>query len=517
MTDPSPTTQGAQPTERHSRLGLLTLFALLALGIGYIAYNVEEGRAGGLPSVLVEYTVWVALIGVAMLRSPRAVLRISDPFLALMGLAFNFIVSPGILWLHGADLEATWFEVGRIRMDIFVQIQWLHVMFLLSLSLVYFALAPRPRFTAVAWDPDFELPKPAAWIVLGVLPFALSVVQRIITTGHITATQSYGEVWSNDYAALSAAQVEGGSALLVSQIFGKVWFLPWLVLSIGEGLLLARLLRAGRRIPIVLFALQLPVMLVLGTGGRSVIVAPFFIALLIADVLAGPLRWRWVLSVGGVAMVGLNFFAYYRAFRDQEVGQAIALANERFTSMSRSESFSAESTVMLVKEHFAIAWTDANNYSRGISYFTESVLSLLPQQIVPDKVHFLGTANFLAHQLLGRAADLGSGIAGSMIVDGYMIGRELGVIVLGAVLGVVAGGIVRVLSVGSERADGKPMLWAVVLLMSWSLQSIHFYRNDFAAIVSQVGSVIVLPSLIFLLWVRLTPTSPWARRVPIAR
>ena len=57
------------------------------------------------------------------------------------------------------------------------------------------------------------------------------------------------------------------------------------------------------------------------------------------------------------------------------------------------------------------------------------------------------------------------------------------------------------------------MLWQVVLLVSWSLQGIPFFRNDLSVVVSQLGSVVVIPSVLFALWVGLTPNSPWAIRV----
>jgi hypothetical protein len=510
MNAPADTTPPPLERPRQSRLGLVVLLVILVAGVTYIVSNVADGRSAGLASVVTEYAVWVALLGIAMARSPSATLRISDPYLALLGIGFNFLVTPGVVWLHGADLEEAWFEFGRIRIDLFVQIQWLHVMFMLALSATYFAIAPRHRLAPEDRSAPLSLPDGTGWILFGLLPLAFGVAERVITTGSLTATQNYGDIWTSDQANIAATQVEGGSALVAMQVLGKIWFLPWLALGIGEGLLLSRLVRRGARLPLVLFALQLPVMLVLGSGGRSIIVAPFFIALLVADALVGPLRWRWVLGLGGVAMVGLNFFGIYRGYRDRDVGEALTIANERFNSVSRGESLSAESSIMLIKEHFAVAWTDANNFSRGLSYFTESVLSLFPQQLVPEKVHFMGTANFLSHELLGSSASAGAGVAGSIIVDGYMIGRELGVIVLGATLGAVSGGIARALSGG--RA-GRPMLWEVVILMSWSLQGIHFFRNDFAAILSQMASVIALPALGFALWTRMSPRSFWARRL----
>lgn len=516
MNDPTqapPTRRVAKP---GNRLGLLMLLALLVVGMAYIAYGVEETRAAGMAALMMEFAAWIGLLGVAMARSPGGVLRVSDPYLMLLGLGFNFLVYPGIIWLHGANMERQWYEFGRIRMDIFVQLQGLHVMFMVALSALYFAIAPKHRFDLGARDESVPLPDGRPWIAVGLLPVMYSAAQRLITTGTLAATKTYGEAWTSDYAEISAVHAEGGSALVAAQLVGKVWFLPWLALGIGEGLLLASLLRSRRRLPLVLFALQAPVLLFLNSGGRSVIAAPFLIAVLVADVLVGPIKWRWVLSIGSVAMVGLNFFGFYRAYRDREFGEAFAMANEQFGTVSQSEAISAEGPIMLMKEHFAIAWTDANNYSRGLSYFTESVLSLLPQQIVPDKLQFMNTTTFLSREFLGRAADIGGGVAGSIIADGYMIGRELGVIVLGAALGALAGGLNRALIWSGHREGVQPMLWQVVLLVSWSSQCIPFYRNDLAVVLSQLMSVVGIPAVLFAAWAGLSPQSRWARRVSTA-
>ena len=513
MNDPTPAPRPRRVPRLSNRLGLLMLFVLLVAGLVYIASGVEETRAAGMPALMMEYAAWIALLGVAMVRSPAGVLRVSDPYLMLLGLGFNFLVYPGIIWLHGADMERQWYEFGRIRMDIFVQLQGLHVMFMVALSALYFAIAPRHRFRFEARDADAPLPDGRPWIVIGLLPVIYAAAQRLITTGTLAATKTYGEAWTTDYAEISAVHAEGGSALVAAQFVGKVWFLPWLALGIGEGLLLAKLLRDRRRLPLVLFALQAPVLLFLNSGGRSVIAAPFLIAVLVADVLVGPIKWRWVLSIGAVAMVGLNFFGIYRAYRDRDFGEAFALANEEFGNVSRSEAVSAEGPIMLVKEHFSIAWTDANNYTRGLSYFTESILALLPQQMVPDKLRFMNTTNFLSREFLGRAADIGGGVAGAIIADGYMIGRELGVIVLGAVLGAIAGAINRALSWSGHRDGAQPMLWQVVLLVSWSSQSIPFYRNDLSSVISQLLSVVGIPAVLFAAWASLSPRSRWTRRV----
>ena len=491
------------------------LGAMLVLGLAYIFIGVDPTRAEGTAWVMLEFAVWVFLIGVAMYRSVDGVLRVSDPLLAILGIGLNFFVAPAIQWLHGADLERQWFEVGRIRMPIFVELQILHMVFLAALTVAYIAVAP--RYDLAPPDPrTTRLPSPWPWIIIGLLPTVAAVGERVITTGTVFATENYGAAWYRGQEQLAATYTEGGGALVATQLLSKVWFLPGLSLGIGEGLLLARLLHRRRPVLIALFTLQAPLMLALSSGGRSAIAIPFAIALLLADALAGPLRWRWILGVGGVALVFLNFFGIYRGYRELEFQAAIAASNEQFADMSRSESLSAEGSIMLVKEHYAVAWTDANDYSRGLSYYSENLIGLLPQQIVPQKRDFMNTANFLSHELLGSAADRGGGVAGAIIAAGYMTGRELGVLVLGGVLGAITAAVVRVLSAGSRQTGGRPRLWQVALLMCWAPQGLFLFRNDLGFILTQILSVIVLPAGVFMVVHTLDPGTAWQALVPRA-
>lgn len=499
------------PRDPTARLTLAALGAALVLGMAYIAYGTPASRAEALPSVLCELAVCVGLVAVAALRSPGGVLRISDPYLMFLGLGLNFLVVPSIGWLHGADYERIWFEAGRIRPDIFVRLQWLHVIFLVAFGAVYFAMAP-PRATGAGPDPTRPLPSPWPWIAFGLLPLAMTVGERVITTGSLAAAQNYGEVWFREQETLRSTHAEGGSALAATQILGKVWFLPWQALGIGEGLLLARLIRERRRVAILLFALQLPLFTLLHAGGRSMIAIPFISALVLADLFAGPIRWRWLLAVAVLALTFFNIFGVYRAYRDRDFNQALEMTSEQYRSADRVEG-AAEGDVTVVKEHYAVAWTDANDYSRGTSYFTESVLGLLPQQIVPEKVGYMNTALFLSRELLGSAATNGAGVAGSIIVDGYMMGREVGVLILAAVLGLIAGGVTRALSAGRPSEGFRPRLWKSVLMLSTPALGVVFFRNDLNAVISQTLTTVVMPAGFFALAATLNPASPWARPI----
>lgn len=505
---PRPT---AAPLIREGRVGFATLGVLLILGFAYIASGVEATRASALLPVVSEFAVCVVLLGVAMARSPGGTLRVSDPFIPLLGFGFNFLVIPAVEWLHGADYERAWFELGRIRVDIFARLQWMHVVFLVGLSAAYFAVAPRRTTFSVAPS----APLPSAWplILFGMIPLTYAVVERLITTGSIVASENYGTLWYRQQEQLSATYGEGGSTLAATQVLGKVWFLPWQALGIGEGLLLAKLIQERRRLAILLFALQVPIFTFLHAGSRSNIAIPFIGALLVADALAGPIRWRWVLTIAFVGLTFFNFFGIYRAYRDRDFNEAVAITSERYGGAPQAGGHSAEGDIMVVKEHYAIAWTEANSYSRGATYFSESLLSLLPQQVIPEKLGYMNTATFLSRELLGATASQGAGVAGSMIVDGIMIGAELGVLVLGLVLGLIAGVTTRSLTTSTAAHARRPRLWQVLLLLSIPSISIAYYRNDLAVVVSQTFSCVVLPALLFAMGVALAPRSAWGRRL----
>ena len=496
-----------------TRLRLAALGAGLAAGCAFIVYNTDPLRAEALTSVLCEFVMCVLLVGVAMARSPGGELRISDPYLLVLGFGLNFLVIPSVGWLHGADYELAWAEVGRIRMNIFIQLQWMHMIYLGALSGAYFALAPRHLTLPQSLGRERTLPSPWPWIAFGLVPLAITIIERVVTTGSLSAVQNYGDIWFREQEQLTAVYHEGGSALAITQILGKVWLLPWQSLGLGEGLLLAKLIRERRRFAMVLFALQLPIFTLLNSGGRSVIAFPFIAALLVADLFVGPIRWRWVAVL---ALVGLSFFNAFginRAYRERDFNEAIALTSERYQDGPQRGNNSAEGDIMVIKEHYGVAWVDANDYSRGASYFSESILGLLPQQIIPEKVTYLSTANFLSRELLGPVAASGAGVAGAMIVDGYMIGRELGVLVLGLVIGLIAGSAVKFLYTGRGTEAGRPRLWQLVVLLSTPAFSISFYRNDLPAVISSGLTTLFLPAVLFATLVAFAPHSPWAEPV----
>ena len=51
---------------------------------------------------------------------------------------------------------------------------------------------------------------------------------------------------------------------------------------------------------------------------------------------------------------------------------------------------------MLVKTALGIQIANATGIQRGVSYFVENVLSVVPQQIMPDKVDWHSTATFFS-------------------------------------------------------------------------------------------------------------------------
>ncbi len=498
---------------RPTRSSLASLVAILVIGCVYIVYGTDPLRAEALVPMLCEFILSVLLLGVAMARSPHGTLRVSDPYLLFLGFGLNFLVLPGIAWLHGADYERRWFEAGRIRIDIFVRLQWMHILFLGALSAVYFALAPRHSAPEEITRANKPLPSPWPWIAAGLIPLAFTVGERLITTGSIVAAQNYGELWFRDQEELTSVQREGGSALAAAQVLSKVWFLPWQALGIGEGLLLARFIQQRRRVAMLLFALQLPIFTLLNSGGRSMIAIPFIAALLVADMFAGPIRWRWILAVAFLALSFFNVFGIYRSYRERDFNEAVAMTSEEYDRGPATQSNTAEGDIMVIKEHYGVAWVDATDYSRGASYFSESVLGLLPQQIVPDKLTYMHTPYFLSRELLGAAADRGSGLAGAIIVDGYMIGHELGVLVLALVLGLVAGSIVRLLSTGRSSEGRRPRLWQPVVLLSTPALGITFYRNDLTGVLSTALTTVLLPAMIFATAVAFSPNSPWGQPI----
>lgn len=505
----APGTSAAAPSRaRAGAPALGVLFGTAAVLSAYAAFTTTEVRTAALGPFFAEVFLLAAIAGVMALRDPEGRLRLSNPALMLLGWMFYYFVKPALAWLQGYRMALESPGTVLLDTDLVSQVQFAHCWFALSLYGAYFLVAP----AAVPMpDPkgarDTSI-RPLPFVLLGLLPYALNVVDRLMSGGSIVATASYGDVTDNEAESIVASRNTGGAGYLVTQVISKVWYLPVMSLGVGYYALLARFLRERRRLALAMFFAQIPVLLFFGNGGRSYTVFPFLIALILVDALALPLRWMRYLPAVAAAVQVFNFYGVFRGFQSEGPTGAFNASVELLTS--GEQVLNTEDGIMLTKEAYCLLLASHGQISRGADYFLDAMILLLPSQIAPNKAFIRTTAEFLSDELLGQRRR-GAGVAGTMVGDGLLIGGEIGVVVLGAVLGVILGMVVRW---GYQGRDGA-QLWRGIIMLLITAQTTQYVRADLVVVLTQIIYYVVLPSMMInlLLSTRMLDRSVWETRL----
>ncbi len=491
-------------------LGLL-FGAAVALSV-YAAVTATEVRSSVLGPFIAEVAVLFGVAGVMVLRDPEGRLRLSNPGLLLLGWMFYYFVKPALAWLQGYRMALESPGTVLLDTDIVSQVQLAHCWFALSLFGVYFLLSPTAIPSA---DPKGErdgVIRPWPFVVLGLLPYAFNLVDRLVSGGSLVATASYGDVTDNEAESIAASRSTGGAGYLVTQVLSKVWYLPVMSLGVGYYALLSRFLREHRRLALALFFAQIPVLLFFGNGGRSYTIFPFLIALILVDALALPVRWMRYLPAAGAAVQVFNFYGVFRGFQSEGPTGAFNASVELLTSGERV--LNTEDGIMLTKEAYCLLLSSHGQISRGADYFLDAMILLLPSQIAPGKASLRSTAEFLSDELLGQRRR-GAGVAGTMVGDGLLIGGEIGVVVLGAVLGMILGLLVRW---GYQGRDGAH-LWRGIIMLLITAQTTQYVRADLVVVLTQIIYYVILPSVLInvLLSSRMLSRQVWETRLAMLR
>jgi hypothetical protein len=245
----------------------------------------------------------------------------------------------------------------------------------------------------------------------------------------------------------------------------------------------------------------------MGIGARSNVLSTYVVALILADVLAGPLPWTYV---GAVVAAGAFFsrgFALYRDVQSQGLTTAMGTVLGQYGHEVYTHD---EGASMIVKESFIVSLVDRSGATQGVRYFAEQVLSLLPRQLVPDKMGWMHMADFLSSEFLGREAARGAGVAGAMVADGYWMGGDFGVGVLAAVLGLLLAVLVRT-CLRDDRQRKGVALWWVVLLAGFCSRLFFVIRGDLSLVLTEVLYDMVMPAIAVGFFVWRYPASAWNR------
>lgn len=487
----------------------------MAIGLAVAAYGVWVAipeRVVVLPSFLAVVVAWTGLLALAIFRHPQHVLRMSEPVLPVFGWMFYYFIKPMYPWFEGRRFAFEGPSTVILDPDLVTRVQVLHLLFMLSFFATYYTVAPKVSFVAPFAAPEPpEPPRVRGLVLLGLLPYISTALERVVTTGTILPTRSYGTTAFESYEQVLASRATGGADYLVTQIFAKIWFFPLIALGVGYGVTIARYVSTRRWVYLVAFFAQVPALFLLGPGSRSYTVYPFIIAIMVADLLAGPFQWRYLLALIGAGLPVFEFYGIARSYQDQGVREAIESSQRQLSA--RGDLVDTEDSGMLVKEAFCVVYGDHTHTAFGAEYFLNGVLQLLPMQIVPDKANLWNTTNFLGREFLGSAASRGAGMAGTSVGDGYLIGQEVGVVVLASVFGLIPALMQRLATLAPP---GKgPVLWRYLLVMTFAVHSPQFVRADLGILLNAAIFWVALPAVVLLAAEQgiMTRVSFWRRQL----
>lgn len=482
--------------------------------VAWMAWVIVPERSDAFVVMLAEMALLSSFFGLAAVRHPQGEVRVSDPLVVLGLVFFYYYMFPAIKWSSGLRFGLEHDSSIRLVSPIVVWVQWMHIAFMGGVLAAYLASAPLKHIAPIPLDAyNRLLPRGRPVAILGILPFLLTILDRIVREGSILPQRNYGAAWGETIEATTEANRLGGADQFIVQLLSKVYFIPSILFGIGLGLVLAQRLREGRKVAALMLLGIAPVLMFLSGGSRGFVAMPFLMAVVVADMLAGPIKKRYLLALALVGMAFFNAFSIYRGVQDQGFSAALESTTTELQTRNEQQFEATEDSSMLVKEAYALAYTDATGEMVREDYFLRSVLSLLPVQVLPDKANWETTAGFLSRALLGtRGVEAGGGVAGATMADGYMYAGVVGVILLAVVLGLILGLTERYLL--APRIDGGASFLHVALFLTWTCQLFSFARSELASVLIQLIYYLVLPLGAAKLLLRGPLAAQWYARLP---
>ena len=452
----------------------------------------------------VQIATWAVCMIVAAGCCPGRILRISDPVVLTLLLSVLYLIYPSIVWCQGKEIP---FDFG-ITADTASLLFFLHALFFLGLIAGYKCTAPRA-------DLHVDVRRlPSPWpLFIGAMPLLLATtVARLVSGGGLISNSTYGTNWFALQANVNDAHAAGGVGYVIVQVISKIWSYPIIMQGIGAGLLLARATRRPRNSGVaylILICATAAAIALLGIGGRSPAIIYVLVALIFFDTIAGPLRWR---IIAPFAVAGMMFFflmGYVRKHFDLGFPQAFEIGYQEYRT-DQDVNNAGEFTGMLAKEALAVQIT----HERGFDgmYLVHAILSLVPSQILPAKMSWTPMRDVLSRRILGPiAADMGAGVDGASLGDGYAFAGAPGVFILTALFGIILGQV-RKWGTRDSKGGNNPELLRVALMAGLIGFTHMLIRSDLAGMLTYVVYVLLIPW--WVLRLLLPGTQNWMRPVP---
>lgn len=487
------------------------IFAMFAFAAALFAYSYTQGfqdRVDGTYGPMAfQLAAWAVATSISVIRVGS--FRVSEPILLFQIFALLYFIYPSIMWTLGRNPAYVVADPGAAS---FVFL--LHGVFDLAFVGAFCSTSAPSKIRNQQVAPHVL---PNAWplFLIPVVPVVWEVFTRVLAGGSILPNASYAENWFMLTERINAARGAGGALYLIAQFYSKLQYYLVMMQGVGAGILLvrARVTRKGEARALIMIAGVLGASLLLGIGARHYVLTSLVIAFVTADLLARPVSLRLLIPVLGSAMILFEFYGYYRVQREGGLQERVALAYNDLTSPASTEVMVDEFGLMLSKEILCVQLF-ANNHV-GPAYLLQLLLSGVPSQILPEKLNWTHTYDILDNTMLGHQAELGAGVAGTSIGDGYRFGGVGGVISVGIVLGFIYGKMERILNSGFRpQIEGPPLLKVFLIAGNYGLL-FGAFRNDLEDAVLTLmyyflGPLIVL-RLVHKKWANFTTCVPLAR------
>jgi hypothetical protein len=435
----------------------------------------EAFKASGL-ALLLQISTWTVAMALMAKRSGNSI-RLSDPGVLVLAMAALYLIYPSVVWMKTQTLVGVSITYETASL-LFV----LHSLFIIAFAASYICIAPRRR-NQVKLDLG-RLPSGSSWLLIPAGILVVNIAIRLAGGGSLFPTTNYGTNWYELQAEILASRSQGGLGYILTQISSKTYFYPWVIQGVAGGLMLARAIALRKRthLTLLLLGALAAAVVLFGDGGRSPGLIIMIITLVFADLVVGPLSLKLVALVVLAALFGFVLLGYYREVRDLGVGEATRVAYESVGENTEADN-AGEFTGMLAKEALVLELFEGEP-KEGFQYLWQSALGLVPSQLVPQKLQWSSTAAILAQRLLGSsAAAMGSGVAGTMIGDGYRFAGVAGVPILACLLGAIMGTVHRWLFGMKTRGSNLTFLKAMLVC--------GFYGFTFGVLRNSLGETFV--------------------------
>jgi oligosaccharide repeat unit polymerase len=463
-----------------------------------VVYAVTGPRSDLFPSVaaglLFQQMAWVIAVCIA---SAPDVPRLRNPATVVLALAIPYFLYPGMLWCRTGRLPF----LGVVQPSSVSRVFVAHGLFMLALALAYRLTRRSGRSGRTTHGT-----MPSAWPLVSIaLTFiGVSILVRMLSGGGILPNQSYGDEWNDIALGVASARNSGGVGYVFVQIMSKVNLYPIMLLGVAITLLLGKF---GRRLKGQLGVLLACGALTISTtwlmsGARSPAIIVFLIAVIYADMIGVRLRWSVLLPGVVVMTVLFGFLGYMRVYRDLSI---IDAASNAYTEMmSGSEEQNAGEFAGMLSKEIVAKEMYADQPPAGFQYIFESVLAVVPSQLLPSKLNWEQTNQTLSNRFLGGSTTGGGGVAGTMIGDCYRFAGSYGVIILPAILGFILATVER------WTYKGGASMMKLALAASFYSMSFMFIRGSLGEVIVNCVYGVIVPSAVAA--VLLSRSHPWMSR-----